>query len=158
MNETLSYSTQNEVTSDSIFRINSVSKNFASFSALVVENIAKARKDAPFELTLDSPVRQLLPQFRLPDKDWIDGGRDITLRMLASHSSGLSREGYSTDFNMVLATGKADTETIGAKWAAATSEGIIEYASKTNLMFAPGQRAGCQSQKEFASMLLTDGQ
>ncbi|KAL1604941.1 hypothetical protein SLS60_004482 [Paraconiothyrium brasiliense] len=62
--------------------------------------------------------------------------------MLASHSSGLSREGYSTDFNMVLATGKADAETIGAKWAAATPESVIEHAAKTNLMFAPGQRAG----------------
>ncbi|OAG03342.1 beta-lactamase/transpeptidase-like protein [Paraphaeosphaeria sporulosa] len=142
MNESLSCGAQKKVTSDSIYRINSISKNFASFSALAVENLAKARIDVPFELTLDSPVRQLLPQFRLPDKDWIDGGRDITLRMLASHSSGLSREGYSTDFNMVLATGKADAETIGAKWAAATPEGNIEYAAKTNLMFAPGQRAG----------------
>lgn len=145
MNETLSYGSQNEVTSDSIFRINSISKNFAVFSALAVENLAKAQPEVPFELTLDSPVRQLLPQFRLPDKDWDDGGRDITLRMLASHSSGLSREGYSTGFNMILATGKADAETIGAKWAAATPQGVIEYAAKTNLMFAPGQRAGCQS-------------
>ncbi|KAJ4355520.1 uncharacterized protein N0V89_003537 [Didymosphaeria variabile] len=44
---------------------------------------------------------------------------------------------------MVLATGKADADTIGAKWAAATPEGVIEHAAKTNLMFAPGQRAGC---------------
>ncbi|KAF2439216.1 beta-lactamase/transpeptidase-like protein [Karstenula rhodostoma CBS 690.94] len=143
MNETLSYDNQDGVTSDSIFRINSISKNFAVFSALAVENLAKAQTNVPFELTLDSPVRQLLPQFWLPDKDWIDGGRDITLRMLASHSSGLLREGYSTDFNMVLATGKADADTIGAKWAAATLEGVIEYAAKTQLMFAPGQRAGC---------------
>lgn len=143
MNETLSYGDQNGVTSDSTFRVNSVSKNFASFSALAVESLAKAHGNLPFELTIDSPIRQLLPQFRLPEKDWIDGGRDITLRMLASHSSGLPREGYSTDFHMILATGKADAETIGAKWAAATPEGIIEHAAKTNLMFAPGQRAGC---------------
>jgi CubicO group peptidase (beta-lactamase class C family) len=147
MNETLTYGNKNEVTSDSIFRVNSISKSFAVFSVFAVENLAKAQPEIPFELTLDSPVRQLLPQFRLPDKDWNDGGRDITLRMLASHSSGLSREGYSTDFNMVLATGKASAETIGAKWAAATPQGVIEYAAKTKLMFAPGQRAGCQLSK-----------
>ncbi|KAJ4290250.1 hypothetical protein N0V90_010465 [Kalmusia sp. IMI 367209] len=144
MNETLSYGDENEVTSDSIFRINSVSKSFAAFSALVIENLAKAKAgNATVEFTLDTPVRLVLPQFRLPEKDWNDGGRDITLRMLSSHTSGLTREGYSTDFNMVAATGKADAETIGAKWAGATPESVLERAAKTNLMFAPGTRAGC---------------
>ena len=156
MNETIPYGNDNEVTSDSIFRINSISKSFAVFSALVVENLAKAQSDVPLEFSLDTPVRKVLPQFRLPEADWNDGGRDISLRMLASHSSGLSREGYSTDFNMVLATGKADADTIGAKWAAATPEGVIEHAAKTNLMFASGQRAGCRSYKRPAKISSTD--
>ncbi|KAF2019443.1 beta-lactamase/transpeptidase-like protein [Aaosphaeria arxii CBS 175.79] len=128
------------VDNDSIFRIASVSKNLAVFSALVVENKSKHHPNLT-EFSLDAPVRHFLPSFRLPDEDWEDGGRDITLRMLASHSAGLSRESYSTDFNLVLNTGKADAETIGAAWAAATPEGVIESVKKTRLMFAPGERA-----------------
>lgn len=144
MNETFLYGTGNNITSDSIFRINSISKNFAAFSALVVENLAKAQTNLPpdQEITLDTPVRKILPQFKLPEKDWNDGGRDITLRMLASHTSGMTREGYSTDFNMVLGTGKASAESIGAKWASSTPESILERAAKINLMFPPGLRAG----------------
>lgn len=144
MNETSSYSTENSITSDSVLRINSISKNFAVFSALAIENLAKACDNVSKEFNLDTRVREVLPQFRLPEKDWNDGGQDITLRMLASHSSGLPREGYSTDFNMVLATGKANAETIGAKWASATPESVIEHVAKTNLMFAPGRRAACE--------------
>lgn len=144
MNETSSYGPKNIITSDSVLRMNSISKNFAVFSAFVVENLAKARSNVSSDFNLDTAVRKILPQFSLPEKDWSDGGRDITLKMLASHSSGLTREGYSTDFNMVLATGKADAETIGAKWAGATPDSVIEYAAKTNLMFPPGQRAGCR--------------
>lgn len=153
MNETITHGNDNEVTSDSIFRINSISKNFAVFSALAVENLAKAQPHVPsYELTLDAPVRHLLKQFRLPETDWNAGGRDITLRMLASHTSGLSREGYSTNFSMIRATGKADAETIGAKWAAATPQSVLEHAAKTQLMFAPGQRAGCQSRYLSANL------
>lgn len=154
MNESSLPETGNEITSNSILRINSISKNFAVFSAFVVENLAKSQANAPTtEMNIDVPVRTILPQFRLPEQDWNDGGRDITLRMLASHSSGLTREGYSTDFNMILATGKADAETIGAKWANATAEGIIERAANTNLMFPPGQRAGCKWAKPYISNL-----
>ncbi|KAF2251696.1 beta-lactamase/transpeptidase-like protein [Trematosphaeria pertusa] len=119
----------------------SVSKSFAVFSALLVENLSKLHPSLLPGLTLDTPVRLALPQFGLPAEDWEDGGRDITLRMLASHSAGIPREGYSTDFNMVTGLGKADAETIGADWAGATPEGVIEVVRKTNLMFAPGQRA-----------------
>lgn len=142
-NETFLSSAENAVTSDSIFRVMSVSKSFAVFSALLVENLSKLHPSLLPGLTLDTPVRLALPQFGLPAEDWEDGGRDITLRMLASHSAGIPREGYSTDFNMVTGLGKADAETIGADWAGATPEGVIEVVRKTNLMFAPGQRAAC---------------
>lgn len=146
MNETQSYGEASRITSDSIFRINSVSKSFAVFSALMVENLAKSQDDnSLIDFSLDSPVRLFLPQFQLPKKDWNDGGREITLRMLASHISGLPREGYSTGFNMVAATGKADAETIGNKWASATPENVLEHVARTNLMFAPGARAACES-------------
>ncbi|KAF2712805.1 beta-lactamase/transpeptidase-like protein [Pleomassaria siparia CBS 279.74] len=139
MNETVSNST-NQVTSNSVFRVASVSKSFAMFSALTVETESKAQSTLP-ELTLDTPVRLLLPNFRLPEKDWNSGGRDITLSMLASHTSGLPREGYLTPFNMVTGMGKANSSTIGALWAGATPAEVLEKVANTNLMFAPGQRA-----------------
>ncbi|KAF2646511.1 beta-lactamase/transpeptidase-like protein [Massarina eburnea CBS 473.64] len=139
-NETFLPDDQNVITSDSILRINSVSKNIATFSALLVENLSKT-KDLSLEMSLDTPVRHLLPQFNLPKADWEDGGKAITLKMLASHTSGLPREGYSTDFNMVLGLDKADAESIGADWASATPESVLESVRKYGLMFAPGQRA-----------------
>lgn len=144
MNETTLNETSNQVTSDSIFRIASVSKNFATFSAIVAENKGRALA-VDLEITLDTPVRYLLPEFRVPEVDWKNGGSEITLSMLASHTSGLTREAYFTPFNMVTATGKADARTIGAAWASVTPEMVLEHFNKTSLMFAPRQSAGCES-------------
>ena len=112
-------------------------------SALVVEHQRRTMSNTS-TLSLDTPVRLVLPQFHLPERDWNDGGSEITLRMLASHTSGLPRESFSTDFNVILNTGKADLATIGAGWEGATPEGIIEEVGKTNLMFAPGERPACE--------------
>ncbi|KAL0264772.1 hypothetical protein SLS55_000724 [Diplodia seriata] len=100
-----------QVDSDSIFRVASISKNIAALSTLVVENESKTHGAFPV-LSPGSPVRQALPEFGLPEKDWQNGGSDITLSMLATHSSGIPREGYLTDFNMVVGVAKADAETI----------------------------------------------
>ncbi|KAH8728077.1 beta-lactamase/transpeptidase-like protein [Phaeosphaeriaceae sp. PMI808] len=139
MNETDSYAGKNIVTSDSIFRVMSVTKNLAMTSALVISNIA----NQPIYpgLSLDTPVRFLLPEFTLLKPDWNDGGSEITLGMLASHTAGIPRESYSTGFNMILNSGKADAATIGAAWAGATAEEVIKAITKEKLMFAPGQRA-----------------
>ncbi|KAF2222544.1 beta-lactamase/transpeptidase-like protein [Elsinoe ampelina] len=142
-NETGSNSTVNstlQVDSDSIFRVLSVSKNIATFSALVVENESRQR-GSESAFTLDTPVRRILPSFGLPDIDWRNGGSEITLSMLGTHSSGLPREGYVTDYNMVVAQSKATAETIGAEWASVTPESLIESFKTRPLMFAPGQRA-----------------
>lgn len=117
----------------------SVSKHIAMTSALVIANLPNQPQYPG--LSLDTPIRLLLPEFTLPEKDWKDGGSEITLRMLASHTAGLPRESYSTGYNMVLNTGKADLATIGPVWAAATAEGVIEALSTKKLMFAPGKRA-----------------
>lgn len=130
----------NQIDSDSVFRVLSISKSIATLSALVVENESKSQDVLP-ALSIESPVRQALPQFGLPDIDWENGGSEITLSMLASHSSGLPREGFSTKFNIVTGLSKATAETIGAEWAGVTPEEIIESAKQRNLMFAPGQRA-----------------
>lgn len=140
MNETETYSdSENTVTSDSCFRVMSVSKNFAMASALVVGNLPHQSK--LMKLSLDTHVRQVLPEFALHEQDWEDGGSETTLGMLASHTSGISRESYSTGFNLILSTGKADLATIGAGWADATPESVIEATATRRLMFAPGQRA-----------------
>ncbi|KAF4550746.1 Beta-lactamase-like protein 1 [Elsinoe fawcettii] len=128
------------VDSDSVFRVASVSKNIATFSTLVVENESRQQSARPI-LTIDTTVRQTLPSFRLPDIDWQNGGSEITLSMLGTHSSGLPREGYETDYNMVIGLAKATSDGIGAKWASVTPESLVESFRNRNLMFAPGQRA-----------------
>ncbi|KAL1855912.1 hypothetical protein Daus18300_010891 [Diaporthe australafricana] len=132
------------ITSDSIFRIASVSKNFAAFSALALQNASRAWSAINPEtqpLSLDTPVSAVLPSFSLPDEDWSNGGSEITISMLGTHSSGLPREGYSTDFNMVTALSRADAATIGVEWASVTPDEVLQYVTGRNLMFAPGQRA-----------------
>ncbi|KAL1650015.1 hypothetical protein SLS58_001392 [Diplodia intermedia] len=130
-----------QVDSDSIFRVASISKNIVALSTLLVENEGKTHGAFPV-LSPGSPVRQALPEFGLPEKDWQNGGSEITLSMLATHSSGITREGYLTDFNMVIGIARADAETIGADWAGVTPSQVIESVKQRNLMFAPGQRAG----------------
>src|SRR4051812_16433954 len=105
MNETSSDTTT--ITSDSIFRVASVSKNFAAYSVLFAQNMPRSSSPLP-EITLDTPARQILPSFSLQKEDWENGGKDITLRMLASHTAGITREAYSTDFNLVLGGSKAN--------------------------------------------------
>lgn len=144
-NETLGNLTDSNeprVDSDSIFRVASVSKNFATFSALVVENESRAQDTVP-HLTLETPVRNVLPSFGLPEIDWQNRGSEITLSMLGTHSSGLPREGYLTDYNMVVGLSKASSDGIGAEWAGVTPESLVESFKQRPLMFAPGQRAAC---------------
>jgi CubicO group peptidase (beta-lactamase class C family) len=127
------------VTSDSVFRIMSVSKNFAMSSAFVVSNLQNQTGHP--RLGLDTPLRMVLPEFALPERDWNDGGSEITIGMLASHTSGVPREIYSTGFNMILGTSKGDAPTIGAEWASVTAHEVVSRMATTKLMFAPGQRA-----------------
>ncbi|KAJ4364771.1 hypothetical protein N0V95_000719 [Ascochyta clinopodiicola] len=137
-NETSLYSqntTENTVTSDSVFRANSISKNFATTSALILSRLTNRT------VTLDTPVRRLLPSFHLLPLDWEDGGRDVTLGMLASHTSGITRDSFSTGFNQVLSTGKVTANSIGALWANQTVESVVKEVGKTGLMFRPGERA-----------------
>lgn len=127
--------TENVVTSDSVFRVASVTKNFAMTSALILSRLSN------HTITLDTPVRHLLPSFHLPELDWADGGSEITLGLLASHMSGITRETYSTDFNQVLSTGKVTAGNIGDLWAAQTVENVVREVGKMSLMFKPGERS-----------------
>lgn len=78
------------ITKDSVFHIASVSKQFTAFAACLLEQEGK--------LNLDDDVRKYLPE--LPDY-----GTKITLRHLATHTSGL-RDFY--DLNALVGFTEAD--------------------------------------------------
>jgi CubicO group peptidase (beta-lactamase class C family) len=143
MNETGLYLDElNIITSDSNFRVMSLSKNIAMTSALVVEKqLRRNFSSSSSLLAIDTRVRLLLLIFALPEKDWDDRGSEITLHMLASRIAGIPRESYSTGFNMILSTGKADAPTIRAAWVGHSAQDVIDGVATRNLMFAPGQRA-----------------
>ncbi|KAK8225267.1 beta-lactamase/transpeptidase-like protein [Phyllosticta paracitricarpa] len=128
-----------QIDGDSVFRIVSASKNLAAFSALVVERQSRSQTNIPV-LTLDTPVRIALPEFDLPPTDWANGGSEITLSMLGTHSSGLPREGYATNFDFVTGLSKANAQTIGNEWASADPSEVLESIKGKPLLFAPGQR------------------
>lgn len=104
-------------------------------SALILSRLSN------YTVNLDTPIRHLLPSFHLQPADWQDGGREITLSMLASHMSGITRDSYSTGFNQVLNTGKVTADGIGELWGNQTVESMVEEIGKTGLMFRPGERA-----------------
>lgn len=118
----------------------SISKSIAATSALVLINQSKAQTNIP-RLTLDTPLVDVLPAFELPEKDWENGGSEITLSMLGSESSGLPREGYQTDFNDISGLSRASVSLIGNFWSSATPDSVIQNVGQQGLVFAPSQRA-----------------
>ncbi len=64
---------------DTVYEIGSVTKTFTA--TLLARAVLSGR------VTLDSPVAQLLPDFKIPSR----GGKDITLGLLATQYSGLPR-------------------------------------------------------------------
>ena len=64
---------------DTVYEIGSVTKTFTA--TLLARAVLSGR------VTLETPVVQLLPDFKIPSR----GGREITLGQLASHRSGLPR-------------------------------------------------------------------
>ncbi|KAF2089596.1 beta-lactamase/transpeptidase-like protein, partial [Saccharata proteae CBS 121410] len=139
LNETGDNANAAKVDSDSIFRIASLSKNVVLTSALTVANQSRSQSFLP-RLTLDTLLRDVLPSFGLPKDDWEYGGSEITLSMLASESSGLPREGYQTDFNIVTDFSRASSVVIGNDWADASPDDVVENIKRRGLIFAPSQR------------------
>ena len=64
---------------DTVYEIGSITKTFTA--ALLAEGVLSGR------VTLETPVAQLLPDFRIPSR----GGKEITLGALATQHSGLPR-------------------------------------------------------------------
>ncbi len=75
------------LTQNSIFRIGSITKLFTVVLMMKLRDAGK--------LNLDDPVSRFIPEIALPI---IPGEKTITLRQLASHSSGLPRE-FEMDYN-----------------------------------------------------------
>ncbi|MBV1888326.1 MAG: beta-lactamase family protein [Urechidicola sp.] len=101
------------VTSSSIFHIASVSKQFTVFSILLLEKQGK--------LSLDDDIRKYIPE--VPDF-----GKTITLRHLASHTSGLRDQ-----WNLLSMAGWRMDDVI-------TKEHVLKLVAKqTELNFDPGE-------------------
>lgn len=102
------------ITKDSVFHIASVSKQFTAFAACLLEQEGK--------LKLDDDVRKYLPE--LPDY-----GTKITLRNLATHTSGL-RDFY--DLSAMVGFTEADVSSNGQ---------ILKLLFQQNhLNFTPGSK------------------
>ncbi|HOT76563.1 MAG TPA: serine hydrolase domain-containing protein, partial [Candidatus Wallbacteria bacterium] len=80
------------VNAETRFNVGSTSKMFAAVGILLLVDDGKVR--------LDDPVAKYLPEFRMKDPRY----KDITVRMLFNHSSGLPGShfyfGYAVDENM----------------------------------------------------------
>jgi serine-type D-Ala-D-Ala carboxypeptidase/endopeptidase len=68
---------------DTVYEIGSITKTFTAI--LLAQAVLAGR------LTLDTPLAQLLPDFKIPSR----GGKEITLDGLGTHHSGLPREPYN---------------------------------------------------------------
>lgn len=101
------------LTSDILYGIGSVSKVYTT--AAVMRLAEKHR------LSLDAPVTRYLPDFRMADPRY----RDITVRMLLNHSSGIMGSGLA---NAILFD---DSDS-------AATDGLLETLSTQRLAAAPG--------------------
>ncbi|WP_371783621.1 serine hydrolase domain-containing protein [Streptosporangium subroseum] len=79
-----------EVTTDSLFQIGSVTKVWTATQIMMLVERG--------ELTLDTPVSQVLPEFRVADPEV---SKTVTIRHLLSHTSGI-------DGDLFLETGRGD--------------------------------------------------
>jgi CubicO group peptidase (beta-lactamase class C family) len=104
------------ITPSTVFHVASVSKNFTAFALLLLEEQGK--------LSIDDDVRKFLPELS-------DFGHKITLRHLATHTSGLRDQQYL----LGLAGWRDDDIT--------TDEDVLRLITKQKeLNFAPGEKYG----------------
>ncbi len=108
---------------DSIFEIGSITKVFTA--------LALAKQSLAGLVDLDEPVRQLLPAgVQVPSR----AGREITLRHLATHTSGLPRLPKGMLWRVLLHPSEPDP------YAQYSAELIFEGLSRTKLRAPPGDR------------------
>ena len=108
---------------DSIFEIGSITKVFTA--------LALAKQSLAGLVDLDEPVRQLLPAgVQVPSR----AGREITLRHLATHTSGLPCLPKGMLWRVLLHPNEPDP------YAKCSAELILEGLSRTKLHAPPGDR------------------
>lgn len=102
-----------EVDGDTLFEIGSVTKTFTAL--LLQDMIARG------EMNLEDPVSKYLPEsVKLPTRD----GKEITLRQLAIHTSGLP----------------ANPSNLGLTWADYSTDELYAFLSGYKLRHDPGER------------------
>jgi CubicO group peptidase (beta-lactamase class C family) len=119
------------VTADTQFAIGSATKAFTALSVLMTQDEGK--------LSLDDSPKKLLPYFKMYDPDT---DKNITIRDLLCHSSGLNR----TDLAMI--TGKLDrAELIQVAAQAKPTAKLREKFQYQNIMFTAAGELVTQAQK-----------
>lgn len=108
---------------DTLFEIGSVTKSFTA--------LALARLASVGTVGLDEPLVDLLPDgASVPSRD----GTQITLRHLATHTSGLPRLPRGMLLQALLRPGKPDP------YADCTADALLSGLARTRLGAAPGKR------------------
>ncbi|MGW1768867.1 serine hydrolase domain-containing protein [Streptomyces sp. NPDC002073] len=106
-----------------LFEIGSVTKTFTA--------LALARMAAAGTVDLDEPLARLLPDgTNVPSRD----GQEITLRHLATHTSGLPRLPRGMLLRALLRPGTPDP------YAGCTADVLLSGLARTRLGAAPGRR------------------
>ncbi len=106
--------TNTELTPDSVFRIGSVTKQFAA--AVVMQLVEEGK------VNLDDPMTKYLPDFPAPPT--------ITVRMLLNHTSGIKSYTELPDF-------MSDEDNTGLEY---TTEELVDLTKDLPLDFEPGSR------------------
>lgn len=132
------YENKIPVTPDTQFAIGSATKAFTALTVLMAQDEGK--------LSLDDSPKKLLPYFKMADPDT---DRNITLRDLLSHSSGLNR----TDLAMI--TGKLTRkELIQVAGQAKPTAKLREKFQYQNLMYTAAGEAASVAEKESWDKLI----
>ncbi|MFM9908053.1 MAG: serine hydrolase domain-containing protein [Chitinophagaceae bacterium] len=100
------------ITTSTVFQVGSVSKQFTTFSILLLEQEGK--------LSIDDDIRKYLPEM-------VDYGYKITLRNLANHTSGIRD---NTDLAYLIGTSEADLFS--------NEQAVKLITSQKGLNFIPG--------------------
>jgi len=118
------------VTTATIFNMGSISKTFVSTAVMLLVDEGKVE--------LDAPVVRYLPEFRMEDQRY----KDITVRMLLNHTSGMPGTPYANNN--------------GYEYFTATNEQTLEYLARSHLKAAPGETAPyCNDGFTLAEMLVS---
>ncbi len=121
---TADFGTGAKASADGLFRIGSVTKTFVS--TVVLQLVAEGR------LGLDDPVESLLPGA-------VPNSRNITLRQLLNHTSGLFNYTEDPSFSFEEDSGALQRWLDAGRWTRYTPQQLIALANTHPPYFAPGQ-------------------